>query len=152
VIKHTVKRRLQEVIRQETYGTENMAQKLLELSQGGSMLDTSYIERLNAPFRERFASLTRQCRHAVSKEATLHAGMYQIGSTYNLCVPHQELSKAVDLGGCGFPCTPAMASGLTSHIWSVQELLTFQVAPPPLPIRKEEGSSSHKTTAKYVFT
>jgi transposase-like protein/IS1 family transposase len=139
VIKRTVNRRLKEVIRQVTYGTEEMAQKLLGLSRGGSMLNTSYIERLNATFRERLASLTRKCRHAVSKEATLHAGMYLIGSTYNFCIVHQELSKALDLGGWGFPCTPAMASGITDHVWSVKELLTYKVIPPPLPIPKKKG-------------
>ena len=37
------------------------------------------------------------------------------------------------------PCTPAMASGLTSHIWSVKELLTYKVPPPPFPIPKKKG-------------
>jgi hypothetical protein len=145
VIKRTVKRRLKEIIRQVTYGTIEQAQNLLNLSQGGSMLNTSYIERLNATFRERLASLTRKCRHAVSKEATLHAGMYLIGSTYNFCIVHQELSKSEDLGGLGFPCTPAMASGITDHIWSVKELLTYKVSPPPLPIPKKKGRSRSKT-------
>ena len=138
VIKRTANRRLKEVIRQVTYGTEEMAQKLLNLSRGGSMLNTSYIERLNATFRERLASLTRKCRHAVSKEATLHAGMYLIGCTYNFCIAHQQLSKSEDLGGFGFPCTPAMASGLTDHVWSIKELLTFKVVPSPLPIPKKK--------------
>jgi hypothetical protein len=141
VIKRTVNKRLKEVVRQVTYGTEEATQKLLNLSRGGSMLNTSYIERLNATFRERLASLTRKCRHAVSKEVTLYAGMYLIGSTYNFCIAHQELSKAVDLGGFGFPCTPAMASGLTDHVWSIKELLTFKVAPPPLPQPKKRGRS-----------
>jgi hypothetical protein len=143
VIKRTVNKRLKEVIRQVTYGTIEQAQKLLSLSRGGSMLNTSYIERLNATFRERLASLTRKCRHAVSKEATLHAGMYLIGSTYNFCIVHQELSKALDLGGLGFPCTPAMASGITDHVWSVKELLTYKFIPPPLPISKKKGR--HRT-------
>ncbi len=146
VIKRTVKRRLQEVVRQVTHGTEERVQELLHLSKGGSMLNTSYIERLNATFRERLASLTRKCRHTVSKEATLHAGMYLIGSTYNFCILHQQLSKAVDLGGFGRPCTPAMASGLTDHVWSVKELLTFKVAPPPLPVLKKKGRSSTKSS------
>ena len=67
--------------------------------------------------------------------------MYLIGSTYNFCIAHQELSKAVDLGGFGFPCTPAMASGLTDHVWSIKELLTFKVAPPPFPQPKKRGHS-----------
>ena len=145
VIKRTVKRHLKEVIRQVTHGTEEMTQELLKLSKGGSMLNTSYIERLNATFRERLASLTRKCRHAVSKETTLHAGMYLIGCTYNFCIVHQQLSKPLDLGGFSSPCTPAMASGLTDHVWSVRELLTFKVAPPLLPVRKKKGRPCTKS-------
>ena len=115
------------------------------------MLNTSYIERLNATFRERLASLTRKCRHAVSKEATLHAGMYLIGSTYNFCIPHQQLSKALDLGGCAFPCTPAMASGLTDHVWSIKELLTFKVAPPPIPVLKKKGRPRTKSLQSTIL-
>jgi hypothetical protein len=145
VIKRTVNRRLKEGIRQVIYGTEEMAQKLLQLSRGGSMLNTSYIERLNATFRERLASFTRTCRHAVSKEVTLHAGMYLLGCTYNFCIAHQELSTSEDLGGFGFPCTPSMASGLTDHVWSIKELFTFKVVPSPLPIPKKKGRSRTKT-------
>jgi transposase-like protein len=139
VIKRTVKRHLEEVVRQVTHGTEAMVQKLLFLSRGGFLINTSYIERLNGTFRERLASLTRKCRHAASKIETVHAGMYLIGSTYNFCIPHQTLSKALDLGGFGLPCTPAMASGITDHIWSVKELLTYRIPPPPLPVPKTRG-------------
>ena len=147
VIKHTVKRRLQEIIRQVTHGTIEQVEKLLQLSKGGSMLNTSYIERLNATFRERLASLTRKCRHAVSKEATLHAGIYLIGCSYNFCFIHQELSKSEELGGFGFPCTPAIASGLTDHVWSIKELLTYKVVPPPLTILKKRGRTSTQNTS-----
>jgi hypothetical protein len=34
------------------------------------------------------------------------------------------------------PITEALASGLTDHIWSVQELLSFRVAPPPWVVPK----------------
>src|SRR5579872_3958720 len=37
---------------------------------------------------------------------------------------HQELSKSTH---CGYRCTPAMAAGLTDHIWSMQELLSYKV-------------------------
>ena len=36
-------------------------------------------------------------------------------------------------------CTPAMASGLTDHQWSLFELLSYKVVPPPLPIPKRRG-------------
>ena len=31
------------------------------------------------------------------------------------------------------PCTPAMAAGLTDHVWSLQEVLMFRVSPWPQP-------------------
>jgi hypothetical protein len=42
------------------------------------------------------------------------------------------------------PCTPAMASGLTDHIWSIFELLSYKVVPPPLPVPKRRGRSAHQ--------
>jgi len=139
VIKYTVKRRVIEVVRWMTYGQWRKAKKLLKSSKGGKKLNTSFIERLNGTFRERLASFTRKCRHAASKIETVHTGMYLIGCTYNFCFAHHELSKSKKKGGFGMPFTPAMASGLTSHIWSMKELLTYKVPPPPFPIPKKKG-------------
>jgi hypothetical protein len=52
--------------------------------------------------------------------------MYLIGCTYNLCLPHQELSKKEHFG-CS--TTPAMAAALTDRIWSIRELMCYKVAP-----------------------
>jgi transposase-like protein/IS1 family transposase len=139
VIKRTAKRHLKAVIRQMTQGSLEQALKLLGRSKGGEMLNTSFIERLNGTMRERLAALTRKCRHASCKLHSFHTGMYLSGCTYNFCWPHHELSKPVEKGGFGMPYTPAMASGLTEHIWSVFELLSYKVAPPPLPISKQRG-------------
>ena len=100
------------------------------------MLNTAFIERLNGTMRERLASLTRKCRHAAHRLEALETGMYLIGCTYNLCFPHHELSRAKHVG---FACTPAMASGLTDHIWSLWEVLTYKVAPAPWIEPKRRG-------------
>ena len=76
--------------------------------------------------RERLAALTRKCRHAAHRLEALETGMYLIGCTYNFCFPQHELSTSKHVGS---PCTPAMASGLTDHIWSIGEVLTYKVAP-----------------------
>jgi len=145
VIKRTAKRRVTEVIRRMSHGQWRKAKKLIKSSKGGKKLNTSFIERLNGTFRERLASLTRKCRHAASKIETVQTGIYLIGCTYNFCFAHHELSKSITKGGCGFPCTPAMMSGLTDHIWSVKELLTYQIVPPPLPIPKKRGRPRTKS-------
>jgi hypothetical protein len=38
-----------------------------------------------------------------------------------------DLSKRSQVGSA---CTPAMAAGLTDHVWSICELLGYQIAPP----------------------
>jgi transposase-like protein/IS1 family transposase len=129
VIKRTEKNRVVEVTRKMTLGTLEYASKLLQASRGGTVLNTAFIERLNGTMRERLATLTRKCRHAAQRVHPLETGMYLIGSTYNFCCPHQELSKRRTPGQQ--KQTPAMASGITDHIWSVLELLRYQVAPPP---------------------
>ncbi len=96
----------------------------------------SLIERFNATMRERLASLTRTCRHAAQRLETLETGMYVIGSTYNFCWPHHELSDSKHFG---YGCTPAMTAGLTDHIWSISELLRFKVAPAPWVEPKRRG-------------
>jgi transposase-like protein len=94
VIKRTEKKRVVEITRRMTHGLLNQAEQLLQLSGGGNVLNTAFIERLNGTIRERLASLTRKCRHGASRVQALHTGMYLIGCTYNFCWPHQELSKA----------------------------------------------------------
>ena len=136
VIKRTQQKRVVEVTRTMTRGTQEQAHELLKKSQGGSTLNTAFIERLNGTMRERLASLTRKCRHAACRLEALEQGMYLIGCTYNFCWPHHELSKATHVG---VACTPAMASGLTDHLWQVQELLTYKVAPAPWVQPKRRG-------------
>ena len=144
VIKRTAKRRVTEVSRRMSYGQWRKAKKLIKASKGGKKINTSFIERFNGTIRERFAPFTRKCRYAAAKTTTVHTGIYLIGCVYNFCSPHYELSKSKTKGGYGFSCTPAMASGLTDHVWSVKELLTYKVAPPPLPIPKKKGRPSTK--------
>src|SRR5437016_12956591 len=85
VIKRSEKKRVVEITRQMAYGLLDQAEQLLELSGGGNVLNTAFIERLNGTFRERLASLTRKCRHAAARLQALHTGMYLIGCTYNFC-------------------------------------------------------------------
>ena len=150
VIKRTEKKRVVEITRTMAHGLRERAEQLLERSRGGEVLNTAFIERLNGTFRERLASLTRKSRHAASRLQALQTGMYLIGCTYNFCVVHQELSKEKHWGKV---CTPAMASGLTDHVWGFGELLSYKVAPAPWVAPKRRGrrpkpTEAHDTQAK----
>lgn len=66
---------------------------------------------------------------------------------------HHELSRraAHAQGRRGeVPLTPARASGLTDHVWSVRELLTFRVPPPAWVEPKRRGR--HRTTIVSAST
>ena len=139
VIKRSEKKRVVEVTRKLTWGTPEQAQHLLHMTVGCKEFNTSLIERFNGTMRERLAALTRTCRHAAHRLATLETGMYLLGCTYNFCFPHHELSKVTHFG---YACTPAMAAGLTDHLWTVQEVFTYKIAPVPMPRTKTSSDKS----------
>lgn len=148
VIKRTQKKRVVEITRKMVQGTLEQAQALLASSVGGTVLNTAFIERLNGTMRQRLASLTRKCRHAARRLAALESGMWLLGCTYNFCWPHHELSRRAAKAQ-GKPgevlLTPAMASGLTDHIWSIQDLLSYRVAPLPWVEPKRRGRPAKQT-------
>jgi len=69
--------------------------------------------------------------------------MYVVGCIYNFCTYHHSLRRKLSVGTYGHRWvkrTPALAAGLTDHVWSVQELLSYRVPPPPWrPHRGRQG-------------
>jgi transposase-like protein len=124
VVKRYAQRHVVDVERRIVDGTPARVETLRRRSQGDGVINTAYIERLNATFRERLASLTRRGRALARRTLTVQHGMYLIGTVYNFCTPHASLAHA------GSATTPAMAAGITDHCWTVQELLSFHVPPP----------------------
>src|SRR4051794_22805099 len=137
VVKRYERRRVVETERRIVEGTPARVETLRRRSQGDGVINTAYIERLNATFRELLAPLARRCRALALDPLTLHAGMFLIGTVYNFCTPHASLPHA--RGGT----TPAMAAGITDHCWTVQELLSFPVPPPRWTPPKQRGRPSH---------
>jgi transposase-like protein/IS1 family transposase len=113
----------------------------------GQVLNTAYIERLNATFRQRLCGLCRRTRCQVVSEARLHRAMYLVGTVYNFCTPHRSLGE-IRRGTKRVPTTPAMAAGLTADVWSVSDLLCYQVAPDPYLPPKRRGRPPGKTAAR----
>lgn len=120
-----------EISRRLAQGTEEQLHALIERTQGWGVLNTAFIERLNATFRARLACLGRRTRNLARGVSTLHSGMYLVGTVYNFCCFHHSL-----LSERGMNRTPAMASGITDHCWSLWELLWLRVpqhaAPAPI--------------------
>jgi transposase-like protein/IS1 family transposase len=136
VVKRYVQRRVVEVERRIIASTPARVETLRRRSQGAGVINTAYIERLNATFRERLAPLARRCRALARRTLTLQHGMYLIGTVYNFCTPHASLGRN------GGMTTPAMAAGITDHRWTVHELMAFHVPPPRWTPPKQRGRPS----------
>jgi transposase-like protein len=126
VVKH---RQPWSVERRIVQGTQSLVAQLLGLSQGGGTINTAYIERLNATFRQRLSCLARRTRALARTQQTVEAGMWLLGCVYNLCTVHETLGT-----------TPAIAAGLTDQVWTVHDLLHFKLPttyqPPKRPGRR----------------
>lgn len=133
------------ISRRIVQGCPQMIERLLQLTQGGGVINTAYIERLNATFRQRLAWLNRRTRHLAQQSQTLHAGMFIVGCFYNFCDNHHSLRLKLSVGRHGYRWvqrTPAMAACLTDHCWSPDELFHFKVPPPRWTPPKRRGRRS----------
>jgi hypothetical protein len=112
------------------------------------VINTAYIERLNATFRLRLSWLTRRTRTLAQQPETLVAGLFIVGCFYNLCDVHHSLRLRLSVGRFGHRWvhrTPAMAAALTDHVWTVDKLLMFKVPPPRWSPPKRRGRLSKET-------
>lgn len=150
-IVHVVKQRFADhlhIDRRIVQGRQAMIRRLIQASQGAGGINTAFIERLNATFRQRLASLTRRTRTLARKAETLVSGMYGVGCLYNFCDCHNSLRLRLSVGRFGHrwvPRTPAIAAGLTDHIWTMAELFAFKVPPPRWEPPKQRGRRSQET-------
>jgi len=150
-IVQVVKRRsdsLLQIERRIVQGSREQVEALLHRSQGGGVINTAYIERFNATCRQRLACLVRRTRCPAQQLATLTTGMYVAGCFYNFCHPHRSLRRKLWITERRYRWvqrTPALAAGLTDHIWTAEELFRFQVPPPPWSPPKRRGRRSKET-------
>lgn len=142
VVKQFSGRKLTSVERRVVQGEGKAIQRVLEETKTGTQINTSYIERLNGIFRSRLAPLVRRGRAMAHTDTLLHAGMYLVGVSYNFCCPHRTLTQLATLASSEAPklegrpsgkqpTTPAMAAGVADHMWSMRELMSYAVPPPP---------------------
>ena len=90
----------------------------------GERVSTSYLERHNATDRHRNARKGRKT-YRFSKDWEVHEAMTCFTMfNYNFCWPVRTLRQG-DRDAGYTPRTPAMVAGLTDHVWSLEEWLTF---------------------------
>jgi IS1 family transposase len=140
VVKTLRRRRLVEVQHRVVFGTKAEVEQVLVVC--GWQINTAFVERLNLSLRQRVAAMGRRSATPCKSENGLsqHLALFQV--YHNFVLPHtslrQPLAEPVPTQGTGSakvwrPRTPAMAAGLTDHVWSLREVLLFRVPPWPQP-------------------
>jgi len=144
-IVQVIKRRMQDTLtieRRIAQGCVGLVERLIAATQNAGGINTAFIERLNATFRQRLACLVRRGRALARQVETLEAGMYLVGCVYNFCTHHQSLRIPLWITERRIHWvqrTPAVAAGLTDHRWSVRELLMFKLPIAPFVPPKRRG-------------
>jgi IS1 family transposase/lambda repressor-like predicted transcriptional regulator len=85
-------------------------------SPDAALVSTSHIERQNLTLRMGMRRVTRLTNGFSKKAANLEAAVSVHYMHYNFARPHKTLATP-------YPRTPAMAAGVTDHVWTVEEIV-----------------------------
>jgi IS1 family transposase len=115
-----------EVSRRVVFGGPRRFGKQLRLRQLGETIQTAFMERWYGTLRGLVAPLRRRTR-CLSWSRLRHRGkVWLMVSLYNFVLPHKSLRQGRTLR------TPAMAIGLTDHVWSYREYVWRPVHTDPV--------------------
>jgi IS1 family transposase len=106
------------------FGSQAEVQAAIETSAVSHTINTAFVERHNGTDRNRNARKVRKT-YCFSKNWDVHNAMtYFTMYSYNFCWPVRTL-RVQDRDDRWHSRTPAMAAGLTDHIWRLHEWLTY---------------------------
>jgi hypothetical protein len=128
VRKRREKGRVVEVVRTLVFGTLFLLGALLKRSTASTTINTSFVERNNGTDRHQ-NSRKRRKTYGFSKDLAMHrAASYFVGFSYNFCWAVRTL-RVREPDGPWRARTPAMAAGLSDHVWSLKEWVTYPAKP-----------------------
>jgi len=136
IIKQRERGQVVAVTSKVVFGDVDRVKARLASSPVSTTINTSFVERENLTLRQQNRRLTRKT-NAYSKELVwLEKHLWLSLAYYHLVLPHESLRRRLPdeqpTRGSGTPrrwqlVTPAMAAGLTDHVWTTAELLSYRV-------------------------
>jgi len=108
----------------------------LHTSSVSTTVNTSFVERENFTLRQRNRRLTRKTSGFSKELPWLEKQLWLSLAYYHLVLPHDSLRQRLNTpeptrgsgsARCWCPITPAMAAGMTDHVWTMTELLSYRV-------------------------
>src|SRR5499425_3226808 len=140
MVKTVRRRRLVRVRHRVVFGTLEAANAVL--APLGCQINTAFVERLNLTIRQHVAAVGRRVSTLCKGEDGVRQQLALYHVYDNFCLPHASLrhpllqaepTHGTGSAKCWQPWTPAMAAGLTDHVWTLREMLLFRVPPWPQP-------------------
>jgi hypothetical protein len=140
VVKTVRRRRLVGVTHRVVFGSLEAVNHVL--APLGWHINTAFVERINLTIRQHVAAVGRRVSTLCKGEDGLRQQLAVFHGYDNFGLPHaslrQPLPQPEPTNGTGSaklwrPYTPAMAAGLTDHVWTLREVLLFRVPPWPQP-------------------
>ncbi len=119
------------------FGEAHRLDACLQQSLTSRAINTSFVERQNLTLRQHNRRLRRKTNGLSKQLRWLEKQLWLCLAYYHLVLPHQSLQRKLPLRqptrGTGsqrrWPVvTPAMAAGMTDHVWTTKELLSYRVS------------------------
>jgi len=124
VHKHRQNSRVVRVSTRVVFGTLVAVALALLASAVSRAVNTCFVERHNGTDRNRCSRKVRKTC-AFSKDWDVHGAATRFSHfSYNFCGPVRTL-RVREKGGAWQQRTPAMAAGLTDHVWTLREWLSY---------------------------
>jgi IS1 family transposase len=122
VHKKRVKGRMKKIEYRTIFGTDEQVQSALAASRCSHKINTSFVERQNGTDRNRCSRKVRKS-YCFSKDWNVHraATCFSMYS-YNFCWAVRTLRRPDGKPG---GCSPAMAAGLTDHVWTIRHWVIY---------------------------
>ena len=128
VVKHRRKGRVVSISTRVVFGEEDEIKKRLDASPVSNSVNISFIERNNLTLRQHSRRLTRKTNGFSKDIAKLEAQLNLALGYYHFVKEHFGLRQdSKDNSKKWIQRTPAMAAGITDHIWTTRELLIYRV-------------------------
>ena len=136
VVKVRENGRVTEVKTKVIFGKPEAIAEQLANSSASTAINTSFVERDNLTQRQSNRRLTRKTNGFSKEIVWFEKQLWLSMAYYHFVLPHHSLRQPLEMPeptrGSGTPkqwkpVTPAMAAGITDHVWTTHELLSYRV-------------------------
>lgn len=136
VVKVREKGRVVDIRSRVVFGDADAVEARLAESPVSNTINTSFVERDNLTQRQINRRVTRRTNGFSKELPWFEKQLWLSMAYYHLVLPHHSLRQELPIPeptrGTGSPRrweprTPAMAAGITDHVWTTTELLSYRV-------------------------